>query len=98
MSIRVETDAQLDTRAGFDEITLGLSGRWVAGLADVKTVCADLAASLAAVKGQHEHEAGHLLVGKSGHSSRVPGWFESVTEGKSFRVEVSPGTVGLVGM
>lgn len=98
MSIRVETDAQLDTRAGFDEITLGLSGRWVAGIADVKSTCDELAASLAAVKGQHDYEVGHLLVGKHGHSSRVPGWFESVTEGKSFRIEVSPGTVGLVGV
>lgn len=96
MNIQVENDKQLDTRGGFDEITLGLSGRWIAGAADVKASCDVLAASLAAVKGTHEHEAGHLSVGRLGRSSRVPGWFESTTEGKSFRIEVSPGTVCLM--
>lgn len=110
LSIKARADGVLDTPvtgpdSGFDELVLGAAPRWLAGLSEVRAACDLLSGSLESVLSQREYETGALkldrLVMDGDREVRyseygtLSGFFSGDREGKTFRLEVSPGTVGL---
>lgn len=106
LNIQVRADNQLDTLAAFDELSAlaGASGRWIAGLHDVQKAVAGLSARpsmdefsvLAPVVSQHDRHVSGLPEHASEKLGLVSaGHWTGHTEGKSFRLAVSPGTVAL---
>ena len=110
LSIEEKAETQLDTLAAFDELSAlaGASGRWLAGLAEVQKAAATIRPALVVDLGQRHYETGRLRIDRADMRgdwevtdtsySKSTGYFASHTEGKTFQLSVSPGTVALSGI
>jgi hypothetical protein len=86
-------------------MVLGAVPRWLAGVSEVRAACAALSGSLASVLSQREYDTGVLRLDRLemdgdrevrySEYGAAAGFFAGDSEGKTFRLEVSPGTIAL---